>query len=341
MWKLQGYAVNVFDESVVVYDILADAFSDLPATMTDIGFGTTLGYGSLGKTINDSKKWQWNGSQWVEQRTGQEVEIEINADDIIYDNTVSGLTAENVQDAIDELKDTDDTQDTALTELYGEDASLQLQVTYAIDTGVKNIFETTATDYSTRNCDFTVNADGSFGVHTEAATDAASNTFMIGSFTPKETAQYVITTGLSSAATGGDSSSTFCLQMRTGDGSAQGSIVARIAQTWTGTLEANTTYHLRFYFASGQTISEVCQPMVKKAIIKSTTWEPYAPTNRELYEMILALNNGTRPQMRTLSLNPNLSNLSLNNQLNLNHEALDTNYDLADSMEEEGVDLDV
>lgn len=327
MWKLQGIMVNQFDSGTVMYNILADAFSDLPTTVTDIGYGTTLGYGSMGKTINDSKSWKWNGTAWIEQKTGQE--IEIGADDIIYDNTDSGLTAENVQDAIDELKDENDTQDSALTELYGEDASLQLQVTYAIDTGVKNIFETTATDYSTRNCDFTVNSDGSFGVHTTAATDAASNTFMIGAFTPKETAQYVITTGLSSAATGGDSSSTFCLQMRTGDGSAQGSIVARIAQTWTGTLEANTTYHLRFYFASGQTISEVCQPMVKKAIIKSTTWEPYAPTNRELYEMILALNNGTRPQVqnRQLSLSQNVSNLNLN-QLNLNHEALDSNYDL-------------
>ncbi len=161
----------------------------------------------------------------------------------------------------------------------------QEEVNVIVNSGVKNLIKTTATDYSTRNCDFTVNSDGSFGVHTTAATDAASNAFMIGSFTPKETAQYVITTGLSSAATGGDSSSTFCIQLRTGDGSAQGSLVARIAQTWTGTLEANTTYHLRFYFASGQTISETCQPMIRSATIKSATWEPYAPTNRELYDM--------------------------------------------------------
>ena len=339
MWKLQGVMVNQFDSTTVMYNILADAFSDLPTTMTDIGYGTALGYGSIAKTINDSKNWKWNGTAWIEQKTGQE--IDIDADSIIYDNTDSGLTATTIQDAIDELKDENDTQDNALAELYGEDSSLQLQVTYAIDTGVKNILETTATDYSTRNCDFTVNADGSFGVHTTAATDAASNTFMIGYFVPKETGQYVITTGLSSAATGGDSSSTFCLQLRTGDGSVQGSIVARVAQTWTGTLEANTAYHLRFYFASGQTISEVCQPMVKKAIIKSTTWEPYAPTNRELYEMILALNNGTRPQVqnRQLSLSQNLNNLSLN-QLDLNHEALDSTYDLREEIDLDSESID-
>ena len=107
--------------------------------------------------------------------------------------------ANQAQDSlIQALQTNDAAQDNALVELYGEDANLQLQVTYAIDTGVKNIFETTATDYSTRNCDFTVNSDGSFGVHTTAATDAASNTFMIGAFVPKETGQYVITTGLSS-----------------------------------------------------------------------------------------------------------------------------------------------
>lgn len=337
-WWVKECLLQDADDNKVLY-IQCDTVSDLPAYNYSQDF--TICRGSEAEVIADGgEKYILNSqNQWIKQKSGQE--IEIDADSIIYDNTDSGLTATTVQDAIDELKDENDTQDSALTELYGENANLQLQITYAIDTGVKNIFETTATDYSTRNCDFTVNPDGSFGVHTTAPTDAASNTFMIGAFTPKETAQYVITTGLSSAATGGDSSTTFCLQMRTGDGSAQGSIVARVAQTWTGTLEANTTYHLRFYFASGQTISEVCQPMVKKAIIKSSSWEPYAPTNRELYEMILALNNGTRPQMRTLSLSPNLSNLSLNNQLNLNHEALDTNYDLADSMEEEGVDLDV
>lgn len=335
MWKLKGFTVDAFDHTIIVYNIWANSGSDLPSTITDIGYGTTIGFGSTAETFDDNKKWRWNGNAWIEQKTGQE--IDIDADSIIYDNTDSGLTATTVQDAIDELKDENDTQDSAIAELYGEDADLQLQVTYAISTGVKNILETTATDYSTRNCDFTVNPDGSFGVHTTAATDAASNTFMIGSFTPKETGQYVITTGLSSAATGGDSSSTFCLQMRTGDGSVQGSILARIAQTWTGTLEANTTYHLRFYFASGQTISEVCQPMVKRAIIKSTTWEPYAPTNRELYEMILALNNGARPQLRQLSLSQNLRS----DEFNLRSEELDTNFDLMNSLEDEGVDLDV
>lgn len=309
--------------------VVPDAIQYTDDTQTEIDY--TIVRGSKLYCISNSKQYKLNSqNQWIEQKTGQE--IEIDADSIIYDNTDSGLTATTVQDAIDELKNENDTQDTALTELYGEDASLQLQITYAIYTGVKNIFETTATNYSTRNCDFTVNADGSFGVHTTAATDAASNTFMIGSFTPRETAQYVITTGLSSAATGGDSSSTFCLQLRTGDGSAQGSIVARVAQTWTGTLEANTAYHLRFYFASGQTISEVCQPMVKRAIIKSSSWEPYAPTNRELYEMILALQGN-----RSLNLSNNLRNESLN----LRSEELDSNFDLMNSLEDEGVDLDV
>lgn len=322
-------------ENNKVLSIQCDTVSDLPAYNAEQDF--TICRGSEAEVIADGgDKYILNSqNQWILQKSGQE--IEIDADSIIYDNTSSGMTATTVQDAIDELKDENDTQDNALAELYGEDANLQLQVTYSIDTGVKNIFETTATDYSTRNCDFTVNPNGSFGVHTTAATDAASNTFMIGYFIPKETGQYVITTGLSSAATGGDSSTTFCLQLRTGDGSVQGSIVARVAQTWTGTLEANTAYHLRFYFASGQTISETCTPMVKRAIIKSSTWEPYAPTNRELYEMILALNNGTRPQLRQLSLSQNLRNESLD----LRSESLDSNFDLMNSLEDEGVDLDV
>lgn len=76
----------------------------------------TIVRGSILYCIENSKTYKLNSQgQWVEQKTGQE--IEIGADDITYDNTDSGLTATNVQDAIDELKDENDTQDTAIADL--------------------------------------------------------------------------------------------------------------------------------------------------------------------------------------------------------------------------------
>lgn len=36
----------------------------------------------------------------------------------------------------------------------------------------------------------------------------------------------------------------------------------------------------------------VFKPMLRDASIEDNTYQPYAPTNRELYEMILALQSG-------------------------------------------------
>jgi hypothetical protein len=69
-------------------------------------------------------------------------------------------------------------------------------------------------------------------------------------------------------------------------------------------------------------------PMIRRAEITDGTFQPYAPTNRELYEMILALQNGRSVQ----SVNPT-STLNLSrNDLN---ESLDTGLDPIDSIQEE------
>lgn len=115
MWKLKGYTVDAFDQTQVVYNIWANTKNDLPSTMTDIGYGTALGFGSTAQTFDDSKEWRWNGTDWIEQHSGQE--IEIGANDIVYDNTASGMTATNVQDAIDELDSTDSTLQGQITTL--------------------------------------------------------------------------------------------------------------------------------------------------------------------------------------------------------------------------------
>lgn len=52
----------------------------------------------------------------------------------------------------------------------------------------------------------------------------------------------------------------------------------------------STPYTIRLLVNSGTDCSgKVIKPMLRLASIKSDTFTPYAPTNRELYEMILAL----------------------------------------------------
>ena len=280
MWKLKGYTVDAFDQTQVVYNIWANTKNDLPSTMTDIGYGTALGFGSTAQTFDDSKEWRWNGTEWVEQTTGQE--IEIGADDIIYDNTSSGMTATNVQNAIDELKDTDDTQDRALAELYAEDANQQLEIDYAINTGAKNLLKITASSQTIRGVTFTVNDDQTVTVNgTNDGTGAS--TFVI---VPNEQA-ITIPDGnyiLSGCPTGGGETLPYDLRWymyspgKSAYDSGNGASIEKSGNT--------TSSNIAIVVKTGRTANNlIFKPMIRPADITDDTFEPYAPTNRELYEL--------------------------------------------------------
>ena len=323
MWKLKGYTVDAFDQTQVVYNIWANTQNDLPSTMTDIGYGTALGFGSTAQTFDDSKEWRWNGTQWVEQTNGQE--IEISADDIVYDNTDSGLTATNVQDAIDELKDTDDIQDRGLSDLHDENANQQLEINYAINTGAKNLLQYNGYGTGSENgVTYTINTDGTVTVNgTPQGTSPSyielklnGNAANISRFCD---GQHI----LSGCPTGG-SDSTYRMY-------AARSTYSRF-DYGEGVLLTDTTLtdvRLVIYITNGYTANNlVFKPMIRQAEITNNTFEPYAPTNRELYEMILALQSGRSLQ----SLN---SPMTLNLRRNDLNESLDTNFDLIDSIPEE------
>ena len=122
---------------------------------------TTVDYtivrGSYLYCLSNSKTYRLNTSnQWVEQKDST---LDIDADSIIYDNTSSGLTATTVQDAIDELKDENDTQDNALAELYGEQAKDQILFQGLINKGAKNVFNIDAKNTTSYSATYTVSDD--------------------------------------------------------------------------------------------------------------------------------------------------------------------------------------
>lgn len=66
---------------------------------------------------------------------------------------------------------------------------------------------------------------------------------------------------------------------------------------------AQTDVRLVVYVANGYTANNlVFKPMIRPAEITDDTFAPYAPTNRELYEMILALQSGRSVQSSAASL---------------------------------------
>lgn len=139
-----------------------------------------------------------------------------------------------------------------------------------------------ATNDTRDTVSFVVNDDGTINITTSSATTSSSNAYVIGTFVPSKTGQYIVSTGLSSAATGGSESTTFCVQIRQGMASSS-TLIARIgSDPATVTLTAGQTYTLRFYFLSGQTINEICEPMIRPAEITDDTFQPYAKTNVDL-----------------------------------------------------------
>lgn len=323
MWKLKGYTVDAFDQTQVVYNIWANTKNDLPSTMTDIGYGTALGFGSTAQTFDDSKEWRWNGTDWVEQTTGQE--IEIGADDIIYDNTSSGMTANNVQAAIDDIKDIDDMQDRAVADLNDENANQQLEINYAINTGVKNLLEYNGYGTGAENgVTYVINSDGTVTVNGTPQGSSPSYIELKLNGNAANISRFCDGNHILSGCPTGGSDSTYRMY-------AAKSTYSRF-DYGNGVLLTDTTLtdvRLVIYIYNGYTANNlVFKPMIRPVEIKDDTFQPYAPTNRELYEMILALQSG-RSTQSVNSLSPlNLSRNDLN-------ESLDTNFDLIDSIPEE------
>lgn len=281
-YKVMGTTASPFYSDMMIYYIMCDTPADLPSTISDIGYGTTIGYGSRADIISDSSKYIWNGSQWVRQTTGQE--IEISADDIVYDNTSSGLTSTNVQGAIDELHATDETQSTAIADLNDENANQQLEIDYAINTGSKNLLKITASSQTIKGVTFTVNDDQTVTVNgTNDGTGAS--TFMI---VPNAQAITIpdgnyILSGCPAGGGGDVASAPFDLRWymyspgKSAYDSGNGALITKSGN--------GTGSNIAIVVKSGRTADNlVFKPMLRRAEITDSTYVPYAPTNRELYE---------------------------------------------------------
>ena len=240
----------------------------------------TIVRGSKLYCLSNASWYKLNSSgQWILQKSGQE--IEISADDIIYDNTDSGMTATNVQDAIDELKDTDETQDRALAELYGENANQQLEINYAINTGSKNLLKITASSQTIQGVTFTVNKDQTVTVN-GTNTGAGSAIFVI---VPNP--QAILIPDGDYWFTGcpqGGSDSTFDLRWFQYSPNASAYEIGSGAKIHKSGNTARS--NIAIVVRSGVTVNNITfKPMIRPAEITDSTFEPYAPTNRELYEI--------------------------------------------------------
>ena len=267
-----GLQPNSTTVHIVRCDFECDTVSDIPTKDQFLSTkNVTLAMTSTAHIIQTDEDYEMKSDgTWVKQKDKSST-ISIDAENVNYDNTTSGLTADNVQDAIDELKDDNDTQDRALVELYGEDANQQVEINYAINTGCKNY------------CPY----DNL--IATQATTILSDQPINLPAGTYILTFTYTATTGSSSFRFLNDGTSILNFTVtNTSSGKA--------SKEFTLDTDAN---QLRLYTSVANTYTDV---MIRSKDVRNATFKPYAPTNRELYEMILALQSslGLRSVQRSL-----------------------------------------
>lgn len=151
--------------------------------------------------------------------------------------------------------------------------------------GSKNLLKIAATTQTINGVTFTVNSDDTItinGTATAAATFTLATASQINSFLPLGTYKL-------SGCTGGSTTTYDMRFYHPGDSST---VLNHNGDTQFTRDAIKTDSNISILVRSGQVMDNVViNPMIRDAAIEDDSYQPYAPTNRELYEMILALQN--------------------------------------------------
>lgn len=143
----------------------------------------------------------------------------------------------------------------------------------------------------TINADGTVTADG-----TSDPEDSSASSCQIWCEVARS-GNYTFTCGENSATVSVDPDSLYDCFLGTQIGSEYTTLIRDFYSDGepvknTAYLEAGVPYRLNIRVHVGKTVdNEAFKPMLRPAALTDTEYVPYAPTNRELYEMILAMQN--------------------------------------------------
>ncbi len=220
-----------------------------------------------------------------------------SASSLPYDNTISELTATNVQDAIDEIDGIVDIQDAEIADMNNI-------------LGAKNLCPNTASTVSQSGMTFTVNSDGSINV---SGTPTQTTGISLGrNILPKGT--YKLTTLQGTVDELGYR--TLLTARKASDDSLLGRSNKESGSSNIFTLSEDTEVKFSLWAETSGAINRRVYPMCKPASIKDETYVPYVPTNRELSSQISNLNkelwvnpnSGSAMGATTISLSDSIQN---------------------------------
>lgn len=246
-------------------DIICDAIADLPSggIMSDY----KLDIGSSAKVIADGSEWEIQSSgSWVRQPSKLQLDL------------TGYVTTQDLSDGLAGKVDN--------TTYSAGQATQDDLINYAIDTGAKNLFNIDATpivnhtDYTLTDGKLTVSANGNWA-HYSVPLNLPAGSYILST----------VISGYSKASGAPDTSMRLRMSATTSGGTnvllytITGNGAISVPFTWTG-----GTIYLQFYsnyntttYANSFVADDV---MIRRSEIADSTYVPYAPTNRELYELI-------------------------------------------------------
>lgn len=202
-------------------------------------------------------------------------------------------SGQEVDDNIDEVQaargDSDDLS-ARLAAIVGDfEADQQRQETeigVVAALGAKNLLEIIAASGTKNGLTFSINRDESVSIN---GTATKSTTFGLNDKMNLPNGQYILS---------GNVPNNVYLTARSTDGTNY------IVTHSTPEIKINAdVFYAYINIASGTALDNVViKPMLRRAEITDSTYVPYAPTNRELYEMILALQSSQSVQSSAASL---------------------------------------
>lgn len=298
---IEEYGIDTNGKKVIKLHFECDTVSDLPTVAEAATANIVMALGSDAHIIQDDTKYMIKGDGvWVKQKG--EFELSLDAAAIDYDNTTSGMAADNIQDAIDEIHAATETQGSAITGLQTQNTSQQNEIDYAINTGAKNIINNTADASRTiLGITWTKNDDGSM-----LATGTATGNSAVRVVGVQGSSSYAnavpIPRGTYTVSASGFELERYRFVLGLFEDENSSRTTKNVYnEEYTFTVTSDTA---RFDFSclilnGYEAPAGTWYPMIRPAVISSASYESYAPSNRELYEMILQLQSAAG--LRTVS----------------------------------------
>jgi hypothetical protein len=279
-WIKDHIAVNS-DESKQLCSIEADTQASLPPADQTATAGFIIVRGSDAKDISTGDKYIMDSSgSWMKQPSGVQLDLSGYATTQELTDGLASKVETSTYTAGQAAQDTVIAGKVSISTYNVGQAEQNAAIDVLANGGAKNLLRNTIAQGSTeiRTVQFTVNADGSV--------DIAAGTVMGGNADLSINASVSgLVEGASYILTGcpvGGSSTGYRLNV-SGVGADTGSGLKFVYE--------GTPINVYIRISNGYTITDsiTFKPMIRRAEIKDDSFVPYAPTNRELYEMILAL----------------------------------------------------